>query len=249
MAQIIKLMDYVSRYEHNILLYPSRFIRSKKKRWGEVLSEWDSRNEIEDLKRQFLDHIYLLQLKWASSTINKKSFLDHQLYKDERLKYILQRFPDTYLVLYHPIFLIKKAPVEGEMILITPTEVCCITFLEEEDSAVYVGSTERFWVKKHQKKVQKTLNPILAVDRTEKIIKNIFSFYDIDLPIHKIILTRNGYMDYPLAPIDLVIIDKRNYDQWFQEMRNARAPLKHIQLKAAQALLRNCQSTSIRRVE
>ena len=33
MAQLIKLQDYVSRYEQNIILYPSRFVRLKKQKW------------------------------------------------------------------------------------------------------------------------------------------------------------------------------------------------------------------------
>ncbi len=318
MGQLIKLQDYVSRYEQNIYLYPSRYVRLKKQQWGKLLSSWESGNQVfeelpaqpalsdwyeeekvplserakgffkfrkkesetiveteegtesisaeedpfqftpsfsvrpnseEDLKRHFLDQLFSYQMKWASTTLTEKSFVDKKFFYDERLKYFLQRFPDTFLVLYNPIFLLKKAPVEVETILISPTDIWCISFLEKEESAVFVGSNERFWLKRNQQKEEKVLNPLISLNRTEKIIKNILQLYEIELPIHKLVLSRNGYIDYPAAPHGINLIERRNYDKWFQSMRLNRSPLKHVQIKAAQALLQYCQTTSIRRVE
>lgn len=70
------------------------------------------------------------------------------LYYDDLLKYFLQRFPDTFLVLYQPLFQLKNAPVELDTIIVTPTEVWCIHVLEAENSAVFVGSNDKFWLKK-----------------------------------------------------------------------------------------------------
>lgn len=316
MGQLIKLQDYVSRYEQDIFLYPSRFVRLKKQQWEKIRASWENGDDpqdsmerieqeplpdwyeeekeplldrikgflkrgrqeeelmedtsadtkesdpfsfepsmsflpasMEDLKHHFLEQLFTFQMKWATTTLTEKSFVDKRYYFDERLKYFLQRFPDTVLVLYTPIFLLKKAPVEVETILITPTDVWCISFLEEEDMSVYVGSNEHFWVKRNQEQEQKVLNPMLALNRTEKITKQILKMYEIDLPIHKVVLSRNGYIDFPSAPYDIKLIERRNYEKWFQQMRAQRSPLKHIQLKAAQAILQYCQTTSIRRLE
>jgi hypothetical protein len=313
MGQLIKLQDYVSRYEQDIFLYPSRFVRLKKQQWGKVRLFWETgttpettvapppipdwyeeekeplinrikgllkkgkqeSEELEELeisprqqeesiftptfsyrpstedelKRHFLEQLFSFQMKWASTTITEKSFVDKSFYYNERLKYFLQRFPDTVLVLFNPIFLLKKAPVEVESILITPTDVWCVTFLEEEELSVFVGSNERFWIKRSQEKEEKILNPLLALNRTESIVKTILKMYDIDLPIHKVVLSRNGFIDYPTAPFDTRFIEKRNYEKWFQQMRSHRSPLKHVQLKAAQSLLQYCQTTSVRRLE
>ncbi|MDZ5472572.1 nuclease-related domain-containing protein [Bacillus sp. 31A1R] len=314
MGQLIKLQDYVSRYERDIFLYPSRYVRLKKQQWNKVYSAWENQSMFEELtetepewleeekqpffdkvkgllkfgkkeaeeeetyqieephdeeenmfqfspnfssqpdtldelKQQFLDQLFRFQMKWASTTITEQSFVDKMFYFDERLKYFLQRFPDTFLVLYHPIFLLKKAPVEVETIIITPTEVYCITFLEKEDLSVYIGSKERFWTKRNQTSEEKVLNPLLALNRTEKIVKKIFELYEIEMPTHKVVLSRNGYFDYPSAPYDVQLIEKRNYDKWFESKRAHRSPLKAIQLKAAQALLQYCQTTSVRRLE
>ena len=201
------------------------------------------------MKQQFLNQLFPFQIKWASATLTEKSFVDNKFYQDPVLKYFLQRFPDTFLVLYKPIFLVKKAPIEAEPVIITPTEIWCIRFLEQEDSAVYLGSPGHFWIKRIQKRKEKVLNPLISLNRTEKIIKNILQMCAIDLPVHKIVLSRNGYFDYPFAPVDVQFIEKRNYEQWFRMMRSQRSPLKHIQLKAARALLDFCQTTSIPRHE
>jgi hypothetical protein len=320
MGQLIKLQDYVSRYEQNIYVYPSRYVRLKKQQWEKLKVAWENRdieygfskpsqenndwyleeektslidrvkgllnrksqdkhveeeeestfkgmekeesdyllntalinnnvNSIEELKINFLDMMFDFQMKWATSTIAEKSYVKSHYFHDERLKFFLQRFPDTYLVMYRPILLLKKAPVEIETILVSPTDVYCIAFLEDKDNTVFVGSKERFWDVRNQKGERKILNPLLALNRTEKIIHNIFNRYEIDLPVHKILLSRNGYIDYPLVPYDIKIIEKRNYEEWFQGMRGQKSPLKHMQLKGAQSLLYYCQTTSIRRME
>lgn len=313
MGQLIKLQDYVSRYEQDIFLYPSRYVRLKKQQWENIRQTWENGdfpqtmkepelldwyeeekeplidkikgllkrnkkesdfveeyenekeneesnlqfsptfsfrpNSLDDLKHHFLEQLFTFQMKWASTTLTEKSFVDKSYYYEENLKYFLQRFPDTFLVLYNPIFLLKKAPVEVETILITPTEVWCISFLEREDLAVFVGSKDHFWIKRNHEQEEKILNPLLALNRTAKIVKKILSMYEIELPIHKMVLTRNGYVDYPSAPYDTKFVEKRNYDKWFLQMRAHRSPLKLVQLKAAQALLQYCQTTSVRRLE
>ncbi|MFB6467621.1 nuclease-related domain-containing protein [Cytobacillus sp. Hz8] len=319
MGQLIKLQDYVSRYEQNIFLYPARYVRLKKQHWEKVVFAWENhegefseqqddtsaldwfeedsptffekikgalkirkrheanKEEVElegddglqeeesavlfqpifavrpqtklELKQQFLDQLIRFQLKWASSTLMEKSYVDNSYLFDRKLAYFLQRFPDTYLIMYRPIFLLKKAPVEVESIMITPTEVLCITFLEEEDQAVYIGSKERFWMKRVQNQEKKILNPLLALNRTHKIVQTLFKKYDIELPIHQVMISRNGYIDYPSAPYGTFLVEKRNYEEWFQSLRNNRSPLKHVQLKAAKALLQFCQTSSFKRHE
>jgi hypothetical protein len=316
MGQLIKLQDYISRYEMDIFTYPSRFVRLKKQQWERTKLNWENdgldlsnlsfyqpvldweeeveksgllkklagffkhnhildKNDhvpenlgtieedplqftasfsfkpesLDELKRQFLDQLYRFQLKWASSTLTEKSPIHSKFYFEENLKFFMQRFPDTYLVLYKPVFLLKKAPIEAEIILLTPTYAWCITFLEEEDSAVFIGSNERFWLIRTNKGEKKVLNPLLTLNRTEKIVRNIFNMHEIELPIHKLLISRNGYIDYPLVPFGVEFAEARNFNVWFQSMRTLKSPLKHIQLKAAKILLQYCHTISRRRPE
>nr|WP_272495711.1 NERD domain-containing protein [Bacillus pinisoli] len=203
----------------------------------------------EDLKRHFLDQLLEIQIRWASSTIREKSFVDREFYHDDHLKYFLQRFPDNYLLLYHPVFLIQKAPIELEIIMISPTETWCITMLEGKEDSVFLGSKEKFWTEKHTNEEKKILNPLISLNRMEKIVKRIYTLYQLELPIRKVVLNRNGYIDYPFGPADTLFIDRRNYEGWFTSLRRLSSPIKHDQLKAAKHLLQYCQTTYIKRPE
>lgn len=315
MGQLIKLQDYISRYEQDIYRYPTQFVRLKQQQWEKLKAaylagdleqifsrtaeenpdqEWMPENKpgimdrvkgifsrtekkedvladegpedaydnffslqipsnvgsLEELKQNYLNQLLRFQMRWGSSTILEKSFVDQSFFLDERLRFFLQRFPDTFLLLYKPVFLLKNAPVEVDVILLSPTDAWCLTFLEAEEDAAFTGSNERFWLKRHHlHENKKVLNPMLSVNRMEKIAAQLFSLYDVRLPIKKAILSRNGYIDYPLAPFDVTLLDKRTFPEWFQKMRHLPSPLKHQQLKAAQAMLDYCQTTSSRRLE
>ncbi|MFT4414943.1 NERD domain-containing protein [Fredinandcohnia humi] len=313
MGQLIKLQDYISRYEIDTYRYPGQFIRLKKQQWEKVKDAWEngslptfqstvnqseqivaeekrslfqfikkrtrSTTEVEieqlvhkdtdepmedsefsisyqsqpttidELKQVFLNHIFDFQMKWASSTVREKSYVDKGFYFDSNLKYFLQRFPDTYLLLYKPIFLLKKAPIEVEVILISPTITWCITILEGKENSVFVGANDRFWIERNGKNEKKILNPLIGLNRMERIVRKIFSLYEVEMPIRKIILNRTGYIDFPLVPYDTEIIEKKNYEVWFRSLRNVASPLKHMQLKAAYVLLQYCQTTYVRRMD
>ncbi|MFZ3589384.1 nuclease-related domain-containing protein [Bacillus sp. DJP31] len=321
MAQLIKLLDFVSRYEMNMYRYPTQYIRLKKQHWNKLKKLWEEgllevaegsneplipekkqrfhtlRNMMkqkgsdlegeeinedqaqpfpfeknseddmddnglpldykftdvpkdeEELKLRFLNQLIEFQISWASSTIRDKSYVDRELYNDDQLKYYLQRFPDNYLVLYKPVFFIQKAPIELEVIMISPTETWCITLLEGKEDSVFYGTKERFWTEKHMNDEKKILSPLLAANRMEKIVRNIYQNHSIELPIRRVVLNRTGYIDYPYVPVDIELIDKRNYDAWFSSLRRPSSPIKHVQLKAAKVLLQHCQTTYVKRPE
>lgn len=314
MAQLIKLSEYISRYELDLSRYISQFIRLKKKHWDHIYEKWQSgewmewefvknENDIpekqgflqkikgafvkeepaleevevkgipffpgfehdiilseqrqldffqrakseQELKQQFLDYLFRFQIKWASSTIQEKSFVHSHYYHDEKLKYFLQSFPDHYLLFYEPVFVLKKAPVELEILLLTPTDIWCLSFIEHEKDVAYIGSNGNFWTMKWLNKEKKVLNPVMSVNRMEKIVKRIFTLHDIDLPICKAIISRNGFIDYPNASSDLLLLDQRNYSEWYQRLRNMSSPVKMMQIRATKVLLEYCHTASFRR--
>ncbi|VEF47231.1 hydrolase [Bacillus freudenreichii] len=251
MAQLIKLNDYISRYETDLSRYTSLFVRLKKRRWDSMLEyeikNQSAPNEVEDLKRTFLDQLFISQIKWASSTITEKSYPHSSLYSDVRLRKLLQRFPDTFLLMYNPIFQLKKAKVQLEVIMVTPSKVICMSFLDDEDNAFFIGSQEHFWQKKTQNGENKVLNPIISVRRMDKVIKQIFQTNDTELPIEKVIIAENGYITHQNPPDDVRFIDKQNYETWLTELKSYNTPLKMMQFRAARALLEKSVRTSVRR--
>ena len=299
LGQLVKLQDYISRYEADIFMYPSRFIRLKRKQWerkkflwenGVFPTEEESPGEIPvrepknkkwgilgrirgkretplpgeslprmvlpytpktltKLKQQFLDELYPTQILWASSTLTERSFVDASFYGEGQLKFLLQRLPDTFLLFYRPIFLLKNAPVETESVLVTPTELYVLSFLEEEDESVFIGSENRFWEKRLGDRKKKRLNPLVHLNRTENIVKGILHHHGIHFPIFKLIFCRNGYIDYPAVPFGIELVDKRSVEHWLERMRKLPSPLKHDQLLAAKALLDHCKTTAVDRTE
>lgn len=322
MAQLVKLQDYISRYQIDLARYPTQFVRLKQSQWervkrqwelGEEISEWQhndggsendsfeekerfslfkkifagrQREEIEDieeveitnelvsdedsipeeettltfepkivyapqsiheLKRMFIDQFFHFQMKWASSTLREKSYVDPRFMRDPLLRNLLQKLPDNYLLFYYPILQIRKAPIELDVVLMSPTECICITVLEAENQAVYVGGSERFWIKKVGTKDSKVLNPMISLNRMESVLTQLFKQDNINMPIRKVILSQNGYFDYPGSPYGIQFVDRRNYGEWMEHLRKVSSPMKHMQIRASQTILSNVQTTSFNR--
>lgn len=320
MAQLVKIQDYISRYEIDLARYPTQFIRLKQNQWGrvkyqwqtgEVIEQWQhldeeaqqeekktslfnkifpftkkekeleetediekisisndwavdeipdedssllfepnivySPNTLEELKKMFIDQFFHFQMKWASSTLREKSYVDPKFMRDTFLRALLQTLPDNYLIFYYPILRVKKAPIELDIIIITPTECLCITVLEQEEQAVYIANSERFWIKKVGKNDKKVLSPLIQLNRMEKLLEQLFAQNGIEIPIKKVLLTRNGYIDYPGTMYGVQFIDKRKFPQWMHQLKHSVSPMKHMQIRAAQSILNTVQTTSFNR--
>lgn len=175
--------------------------------------------------------------------------MDKTYYQDETLKYFLQRFPDTYLLMYYPIFAIKKAPIDGEIILLSPIGIEIIYLIEKSHNAKIVANDERTWIVEERKEQSKILSPMIALKRTEQIVKSILGTEDIEFPIKKIVLSRVNHIEFHSESYNTKIVGKHNYEKWFEEKRNLVSPLKNRQLKVAELLLKNCQTVALKRPE
>jgi hypothetical protein len=299
MAQLIKLQDYISRYETDSFRYPGHFIRMKKDGWSKLIDQWEAsqleendsktvtegqmgekssfslknifnrnkdnkqflpelieRSNItpavqskDELKQYYLDKLYPIQLKWASSTLHESSFLDNKYQYDPLLKYFLQRFPDSFLVMYFPIFKLKQAIVEGEIIIITPIEIFCIHVMEVNHHITIVPTDNRMWYFEQGEIQSSKLSPLIPLKRTENIVKSICKLYGVELPIKKVILSRTNRIKFQSEPYHTSYVGKDQYEDWFSQMRQISSPLKHNQLKIAESLMKHCQTTAVNRPE
>ncbi|MFZ3579820.1 NERD domain-containing protein [Virgibacillus sp. DJP39] len=203
----------------------------------------------DELKKYFLDKLFPFQLKWASSTLADVSFIDKNIKNDNKLKYFLQRFPDTYLVLYYPVFSLKNVPIDGEIILISPIGIDIISVVDKQPTAKILAGDERTWITEVNEKQEKVLSPLIALKRTEQIVKRVLATEGIDFPIKKLVLSRNNEIVFHTEPYNTKFIGKREYENWFAEKRKLVSPLKNRQLKALETLLKHCQTTSMKRPE
>jgi hypothetical protein len=321
MAQLIKLQDYISRYQVDLTRYPTQYIRLKKGQWERVKKQWEQGGELQqwehieeevesasklsvlrkfnvfskrkkeqdvivediesvdtsseldsdeyvpdeetmlhfeanilyhpqslqELKRMYLNQFFQFQMQWASSTLREKSYVDPRFIRDTFLRALLQTLPDNYLILYYPIVKLKKAPIELDIIIMMPTECLLITVVEQEDQAVFIGDGERFWEKKVGKESKKVLNPTIQLNRMETIVKQMFAAENVDMPIRKVLLSRNGFIDYPSAVYNIQLVDKRKFPEWMESIRKSYSPMKHMQIRAAQSVLNYVQTTSFNR--
>ena len=293
MAQLIKLNDYISRYEWNIYRYPTQFIRLKQDNWKKLYQMWmdqkedeealsapeeeplsfwsklktrikrDNETEIEEpltkeeilplseegLKYYFLDKLYPFQLKWATSTVTDVSFINPGYYHDSTLKFFLQRFPDIYLVMYNPVFQIKKAVIDGEIIGISPIGIEIMSLLETKPHQSIIADGERTWVIQGDSEERTMINPLISLKRTEQIINNILLLEDIEFPIQKSVISRTNQIMFTREPYRTNLIDSSSFEKWFQNKRKLLSPLKNQQLKVAELLLKHCATTSVKRPE
>ncbi|MCG3089457.1 nuclease-related domain-containing protein [Sporosarcina cyprini] len=310
MAQLVKLLDYISRYENDLSRYPTQFIRLKKSQWERMRFQWENGtdlsvletedeetgdipedrkwfspilrlfnrkqepedeqleeqeadaeeefdfqpnlvqrpNDMAHMRKLYLDQLFHFQIKWASSTLLDKSRVDARFFRDTFLRELTLQLPDSYLLFYYPIVKVKKAPVELDIILLTPIECMCLTVVEKEDAAVFIGESDRFWLKKFGDQEAKLLNPTIGLNRMEKIITGLFAREGIDFPVRKYIVSRNGYIDYPGSPYDIRAIDRRSFPDWFNGLAQSTTPMKFNQFKAAQAILDIGQTTAMSRL-
>ncbi|MGP4072943.1 NERD domain-containing protein [Piscibacillus sp. B03] len=285
MAQLVKLQDYISRYETDMYKYPGQFIRMKKDQYERLVSRWEqeqrgvyldepeeSMQEVEsaslikrlfkrkkqdelveefeeeatvelptneeELKHHFLDQVFSTQLVWASSTLQEVSYFDRKYERDPWLKYFLQRFPDTYLVFYQPNFKLKNATIEGEVLMLTPTEVMCISVLDRQtNDAVFTPMDDRKWKVVEAGRERTIVNPVISLKRTEKLVQSILDYYELDFPIKKYLLAKDSLINHQSVPFQTEYVDKQNYDEWFQRQRQSRYPIKALQLKVGEKLL------------
>jgi hypothetical protein len=54
-------------------------------------------------------------------------------------------------------------------------------------------------------------------------------------------------MDYPGSMYGVQMIDKRNFTEWFMALKRSSSPMKHMQMKASQAILSHAETTSFNR--
>lgn len=202
-----------------------------------------------ELRSYFLNKLLPIQMKWATSTVSDVSVIDNKIYEDERLTYFLQRFPDIYLVMYYPLFQIKDAAFDAEIIVIGPLGIEIIYLLEEDQGATIYADEERTWTVEKDYEKKSVLSPILALKRNEHVIKGILQARNVHIPIKKTILARTNIVISSQEPYNTNIIGMHEYEKWFQDKRSIQSPLKHVQLHALETLLMYCVTTSVRRPE
>ncbi|PSL44526.1 nuclease-like protein [Salsuginibacillus halophilus] len=298
MAQLIKLQDYVSRYEIDVYHYPSRFIRLKAERWRQLEQTWHRANhanlgeegqeswfpeqsggiirgtwdrlrqfysrsspkeevtETLPLNQQFKDMSYETlietyrqdlfhsQLKWASSSMREVSEVDVKYRFDPLLFEWLWKLPDNYFLLYYPTLQTARTAVDMDIILISPVEVYAIVVLAGGEGSVYEGGSGRFWTERRKDEQKKRVSPLLSLNRMETVVQDLLDKTGVQMPVKRIVVAPNSYVDAGPLGASASVVDERNYQAWLEKMKRQPSPVKSVQLKTAKLLLEHAETTS-----
>ncbi|WP_240374565.1 nuclease-related domain-containing protein [Bacillus piscicola] len=199
---------------------------------------------LDELKELFYEELYQAQLHWASTSLLEESELDSKYYYDQRLRYLLRELPDNYMVLYYPIVVVEKAPVEMEIILLSPTEIFTVSVLEGKPNSVFSPDTGRYWTEFVDEKRKRVINPLISLNRMTRMVRDLLEPLQVSLPVQRVLLSPQSLIDYHSANVHTETVDKRNHQMWLDKMKRQPSPIKKVQLEVAEKLLRQSFTTS-----
>ncbi|MFC7373319.1 hypothetical protein ACFQPF_16895 [Fictibacillus iocasae] len=197
----------------------------------------------EEKRQQHNDELYSFQLKWASSTVGEVSRLDPSFEKDVILRYLIEQVPDNYFVFYKPIVTAMNAPVELDIIIVGPADIWLIVWLEEE--GILTEESKRFWLSTEGG--QKLINPHISMQRMTQAVSAVLKASPSQLALKKAFLSKEAYMDVEPDWRKVLYIDKREFNEWLENIKKDRAPVKSQQLRFVSALLSSCVTNSLYR--
>lgn len=198
----------------------------------------------EQLIEAFYEELFQSQLRWASSSLLEESTIAPALRYNQHLKYFLREWPDNFFVLFRPVFHIKNAPVELDIIVITPTEIICMFLLEGKMNSVFDTSTGRFWNEYAEGTITKTLNPSIPMQRMTSMAATIMEADGIELPIRKEIIAPGSIIDRKGYAGSAELIDKQTLPAWLEAKKRNPSPVKRAQIQAAEALFKHTLTQS-----
>ncbi|WP_062047676.1 nuclease-related domain-containing protein [Bacillus sp. JCM 19034] len=194
----------------------------------------------EQLKKQYTDELFQIQIKWATSMKEGERKIDEDFEKDEWLRFFTQQIPDSYFLMYHPVFFHKKAEVDLDIVLISPTEIMCITVLNGKEHSIFEARTGRYWFEYVEQTRRQRINPLISLKRMRVVIEERLKEENIAFPIKSIVLCRNGMIDYKLHGLNVTFVDKRDFQKWVEKIQSHPTPIKHSQVQIATLLLGDC---------
>jgi hypothetical protein len=229
MAQLVKIQDYVSRYEKNLYHYQSLFMRIKENRWKAFFpgNEEESRKL---LHKEFRRTLFQNQMNWATSTVKEVSNVDQKYLRDQQLQFLTQEIPDNYFLFYEPVLRIKSAPVELDVILAGPATISLIVWLSGE-GIWQEAENKRFWKNVSPEQKETRLSPVVRLERMNSIIKGWAEPYKEQLSIQQTIITPDAFIDLSNDWRKINYVDKRNFKEWHMKIIHEPAPVKSQQLK------------------
>lgn len=207
------------------------------------------RQTLEEVKADFQEELFHFQINWASSTVSEVSKVKEKYYHDEMLRLLLKKLPDTYFVFYEPVSYLKKAPVELDIVIMSPSEIWVLKSLQGDSETIYSKASDRYWQKREGSKTEKILSPLYDLNRMRTVIEYLSEQEGLTFPVYQAVAAKDSFLDLSSHSTRTKLLDKRTIDAFVQRLINNQAPIKHTQLKMADILLANVQTVSESRID
>lgn len=195
---------------------------------------------LDELKQMFLDELYQSQLRWASSSLLEESYVHPRYKRDKWLRFFTQQLPDNYFLMYKPVFHIKQAPIDLDIVLISPSEIYLITLLEGHEHSIFEATSDRFWVENVHQTRKKRLSPLLEITRMHGVVESILAERQFSFPIRRVVISPTSMIDNKMQGVNVDLVDKRTFERWHDNMKRQPSPLKHDQMKVTAILFDYC---------
>lgn len=236
MAQLVKLQDYVSRYEKNLYHYQSLFMRIKENRY-KLVKQNNEKMDQKTINKDFRKKLYDHQLNWATSTVKEISNWDTVYRQDQTLQFLTQEVPDNYFLLYEPVLQVKNAPVELDIILVGPADVWLLVWLDGEGIWQESNENKRFWKNVRSDDRETSLSPIIRLERMNSMLREYWEPYQKQLTLRQCIIAPHAFIDFSSDWRKISFMDTRNFKEWHNQLQQNPAPIKNQQLKFISDLL------------
>lgn len=139
---------------------------------------------------------------------------------------MLMEWNDQHFFMYRPVVEWNGASVELSHIMIGPSHLYLIEWLDG-DRSIYHIAKQKTWIHQPLKgENKKVVNPLIALSRTEEIVRQLLPEYKG--VIQRVTVTPNGYFDNIPESSTTRFISRSGYDQWIKQV-NGRAPIVKAQ--------------------
>lgn len=146
--------------------------------------------------------------------------------RDYSYRHMLTEWNEHHFFMYRPVVEWNGAMVELSHIIVGPSHIYLVEWLEG-DRSIYHVSKQKTWIHQPLKGENKrVVNPLIALTRTEEIVRQFLPSYDG--VIQKVALAPNGYFDHVPETRATQFISRSDYDQWMKQV-NARASIVKAQ--------------------
>lgn len=194
---------------------------------------------LDQLKDKYMDDLFKMQIKWASSSSFENASGDAAYVNDKWLRFFAQTIPDNYFLMYKPVFYLKKAPIDFEVLLVGPTEIICISIIEGQEHSVFEAGSGKFWTEYINESRKRRISPLLSLTRMTGVIKTLLDTAELSFPIRQVVLNRESIIDNKMQGVKAEFIDRRKFGEWLEALKKNPSPIKSQQMRISALLLLN----------